>query len=107
MYTCFINLEIVRNATKVMETFRKNPKSELITPIKPCTCNFIHKYCFGGGEPKFKMPPTASILCGRKVKPNKEIVEHKCEGRNRPYRLHPILADLLAGRGNPEGGIFK
>jgi len=32
---------------KIMETFHENLKSELITPIKPRACNFIHKYCFG------------------------------------------------------------
>jgi len=40
------------------------------------------------------------------MKPNKAILEHKCEGCTKPYRLHLILAGLLAGRGNPEGEIF-
>jgi len=40
------------------------------------------------------------------MEPTKEILEHKCEGCAKSYRLHLILAGLLAGRGNSEGKIF-
>jgi len=47
MYTHFISVEVGRNTMKIMETFHEKLKSELITPVKPCACNFIYKYCFG------------------------------------------------------------
>jgi len=30
-----------------VETFHEILKSELITPIKSCACNCVHKYYFG------------------------------------------------------------